>query len=392
MILNNKTLEKLRNLINEETEYRSGSRLIQFFNELGLSDSYGQGFPARWRYTDEKLAQINGTPKLEKCIKNVLAPINFIDNFDKLDCHINEFNKYLAFDQLRVIRNQAEITFQKLERVEIDESIEMTDEPFSKRHRFRPATEVEISIRRDAPHEFRGVLPDFAYACGCQPKSLRSLVCRVLKKRPDENNWSDYPNIDGELRSLLDDCEWYRVYDVIEAIYRHLSEKPPSFNLNKFIAEVNEYFRENGIGWKLIDGRIEVRGPEALQNTVEIAKATLDSTGLQTAKQELNEALVDLSRRPDPDVSGAIQHAMAALECVAREVTGDPKATLGEIMRHQSMLVPKPLDQAISKVWGYASQYARHIREDHVAKYEEAQLIVGICAAVSTYLCGKEKA
>ena len=100
MNLNNKTLEKLRILINEETEYRSGPQLIQFFNGLGFSDSYGQGFPARWQYTDEKLAQINGTPKLEKCIKNVLAPINFIDNFDKLDCHINDFNKYLVFDKI----------------------------------------------------------------------------------------------------------------------------------------------------------------------------------------------------------------------------------------------------------------------------------------------------
>ena len=267
----------------------------------------------------------------------------------------------------------------------------MTDEPFSKRHRFRPATEIEISIRYDAPHEFRGVLPEIAYACGYRPTSLRTQVCRVLMERPDENNWSD-PNVVEELRYHFDNCEWYRVYDVVEALYLDMSDKPHRFKLEKFVEEVNEYFRENGIGWKLIDGRIEVRGPEALQNTVEIAKATLDSTGLRTAKQELNEALADLSRRPDPDVSGAIQHAMAALECVAREVTGDPKATLGEIMKHQSMLVPKPLDQAISKVWGYASENARHIREGHVAEYEEAQLIVGICAAVITYLSAKEKA
>ena len=45
MILQKKTLEKLRNLINEETEYRSGPKLVQFFNELGFNDTYGQGFP-----------------------------------------------------------------------------------------------------------------------------------------------------------------------------------------------------------------------------------------------------------------------------------------------------------------------------------------------------------
>jgi hypothetical protein len=58
MILQQKTLETLRNIINEETEYRSGPNLVNFFNELGFNDSYGQGFPSRWKYTDDKLTLI----------------------------------------------------------------------------------------------------------------------------------------------------------------------------------------------------------------------------------------------------------------------------------------------------------------------------------------------
>jgi len=64
MNLNQKTLEKLRNLINEETCYRSGPLLIKFFSTLGFNEQYGQGFPSRWKYTDEHLAQINETPEL----------------------------------------------------------------------------------------------------------------------------------------------------------------------------------------------------------------------------------------------------------------------------------------------------------------------------------------
>ena len=47
MKLQQKTLEKLRNLINEETEYRSGPKLVDFFNDLGANDTYnrGGGFP-----------------------------------------------------------------------------------------------------------------------------------------------------------------------------------------------------------------------------------------------------------------------------------------------------------------------------------------------------------
>lgn len=54
MQLQQKTLEKLRNLINEETEYRSGPKLVAFFNELGFSDIYAQGFLSRWIYTYPK--------------------------------------------------------------------------------------------------------------------------------------------------------------------------------------------------------------------------------------------------------------------------------------------------------------------------------------------------
>ena len=48
---------------------------------------------------------------------------------------------------------------------------------------------------------------------------------------------------------------------------------------------------------------------------------------------KIHEALQDLSRRPQPDLTGALQHALAALECLARDVTGENKPTLGQLMR-----------------------------------------------------------
>ncbi|HZW25296.1 MAG TPA: hypothetical protein VFF26_07425 [Gallionella sp.] len=121
MNLSQKTLESLRNMINEQTEYRSGPKLVQFFNQLGFKDSYGQGFPSRWVFTDERLAKINGTPTLDECIRSVFAPINFVGRVQELDAHLKEFNRYLAFDKWRVIRDGAEILFKRLDKVEIDE-------------------------------------------------------------------------------------------------------------------------------------------------------------------------------------------------------------------------------------------------------------------------------
>lgn len=135
MILQKKTLEKLRDLINEETEYRSGPKLVQFFNDLGFNDSYGQGFPSRWMYTDEKLAKINGTPEIDKCIKKLFSPVNFIGRFSELDSFINDFNQYLAFDKWKVVRNETEITFSKADKIKFEDSsgLELKEDDFLKR-------------------------------------------------------------------------------------------------------------------------------------------------------------------------------------------------------------------------------------------------------------------
>lgn len=116
MILNQQTLEKLRQLINEETKYRSGSKLVQFFNSLGFSDNYGQGFPPRGAYTDERLARLNGTSKIEQCIRAVFAPVNFVDQFDNLDLLLEEFNQYLAFDSWKVVREGADLRFVRVDK------------------------------------------------------------------------------------------------------------------------------------------------------------------------------------------------------------------------------------------------------------------------------------
>jgi hypothetical protein len=147
MILSPKTLEKLCLLINEETGYRSGHELVRFFNQLGFRDFYGRGFPSRWIYTDERLVRLNGTPEMDKCIKAVLSPANFIGRAGKLDAHISDFNQFLAFDKWKLVRNKAELSFQKLDEIEFDESSSPagTEDEFLKRE-FSDIPIVEIGL------------------------------------------------------------------------------------------------------------------------------------------------------------------------------------------------------------------------------------------------------
>jgi hypothetical protein len=95
---------------------------------------------------------------------------------------------------------------------------------------------------------------------------------------------------------------------------------------------------------------------------------------------------MDLSRRPAPDVTGAIQHALAALECVARDATGERSATLGKILARNPYLVPSPLNTALDKLWGFASEQGRHLREGREPTYDDAELAVQVVSVVARYL------
>lgn len=129
MFLCEKSIEKLRIIINgdDTTDYKSGPNLVGFFNKLGFDDYYGPGFPSRWIFTEHKLNEINGTNKLENCIKAIFAVNNYIGRIDYLDSLISEFNQYLAFDKLKVVRDNEKILIEKLDRIIISSNKEQSN-------------------------------------------------------------------------------------------------------------------------------------------------------------------------------------------------------------------------------------------------------------------------
>jgi hypothetical protein len=185
-----------------------------------------------------------------------------------------------------------------------------------------------------------------------------------------------------EVENLIHGCDWYQVYDIIEAIYVGL----PFPQKAEFEMSINTLFEEEGIGWQVVDGEIQIRGDETFDAILTQGRQVVEASGITVARTELCEAIRDISRRPEPDLSGAVQHAMAALECVSREISGDTKPTLGELIKRSPDLFPKPVDEAVTKLWGYASDQARHGRESRALSWHEAQFVVGIVAVLCSYL------
>ncbi len=255
-------------------------------------------------------------------------------------------------------------------------------EIFSDRHGYR-SRELEITIREDAPEALRYAIPLMAEHIGVTPKFMRRIVCQVLLVPPDPSNWSNYPNVWDELNRLIAKCPWFKVYDIAEALHAALANADPD-RAQAFADRLNQFFRENGVGWEILDGRVMFRGSEAFIESTTEAVSVLTETGRSRASNEIHEALRDISRRPEPDITGAIQHAIAALESTARDVTGEPNRTLGQLVRELGL--PQPLDAAVEKLWGYASDRARHVREGQAVDTAEAELLVSVACAVCTFL------
>ena len=256
---------------------------------------------------------------------------------------------------------------------------------FSDRQGYRPAA-AQITVHEDAPSELRGALPLIAKAAGMQPSAMRQVICEVLLVSPDQDNWSEYPNIWNEVTCLIEEARWYKVYDIAESLYAKLATngrcRPGP--ADEFERRLNDFFVENGVGWELCDGQITHRGSEAFARSTHEVPDRLEASGHQRAANEMREALSDISRRPEPDITGAIQHAMAALEATARKVSGQPKPTLGKLV--PTLGLPAPLDQAVHKLWGYASDRGRHIRESQAVNHTEAELIVAIAGSLCAFL------
>jgi hypothetical protein len=221
----------------------------------------------------------------------------------------------------------------------------------------------------------------------------RTIASDALGYVPDPSNKS-VSEIWREIQHAIRTCPWFLIYDLIEELYRDIPWR--SDDRDAFVNRVNEFFDEQNIGWQLkivptdIEGlsapQIVIRGNDEFERTFETARRALDASSKNTARAELQEAVQDLSRRPDPDLAGAIHHAMAALECVTKEICREPGETLGQIIKKHPGRFPAPLGDAVAKLYGFASDRGRHVTEGKLPSQKEAELTVSVSAALITFL------
>src|ERR1700730_16415761 len=117
MKISERTIKSLGEIITGDkalSPYRSGPKLVTFFNDLGTNHTYGQGFPSRWTFAEDCLRQFNDTPILKRIILSALDPRDFMGAivYDKASQQnkpasvqdaLTYLNEFLAYDGYEVV-------------------------------------------------------------------------------------------------------------------------------------------------------------------------------------------------------------------------------------------------------------------------------------------------
>lgn len=105
MKITERTIQYLSKAIAGDVDYmpyKWWPKLVDFFVEFWSNDYYGQGFPTRWRYVQDKLRVYNNSHILKQIIEYSLDPRDFIyENLD-IEKAVEEYNNFLKFDNYSI--------------------------------------------------------------------------------------------------------------------------------------------------------------------------------------------------------------------------------------------------------------------------------------------------
>lgn len=86
--------------------YRTGPKLVAYFNKLGFREVYGQGFPSRATFAKEKVAELNGKPKLKDALRELLDPRLWLEvSNGTVEGCAEQVNEILRYDGYEVVRD-----------------------------------------------------------------------------------------------------------------------------------------------------------------------------------------------------------------------------------------------------------------------------------------------
>jgi hypothetical protein len=199
-------------------------------------------------------------------------------------------------------------------------------------------------------------------------------------KRPLDNLHDVFPRAYDEVRELFFRFSWNEVYDFIE----FTAENGPEELAEQFRGLCNSILERENSGYRFVGRQItQITDPAEISS---IQAALTAATPVMPVKAHLETALSLLSDRKKPDFRNSIKESISAIEALARKISGNPKATLGDALKvlEAKNCLHGALKNSLSALYGYTSgaQGIRHAMLDEpTLTYGDAKFMFVSCTA-----------
>ncbi len=188
-------------------------------------------------------------------------------------------------------------------------------------------------IYDDAPDALRSGLREVLQDLGYQtPTQQRRILCGALRTLPDNDNWSDYPNIESEVSELLKTEPWFKFFDALERIPKHLSGRSSGpFNKTAiYYDRMNVLLAEEHIGYRFESNRLVRVGTDEFHEAVADAWHALQDERFAKVRQQFKRACEFRDDFP-PDWPNAIKEAVNSVEGLLQVIFERPGVSLSKI-------------------------------------------------------------
>lgn len=176
---------------------------------------------------------------------------------------------------------------------------------------------------------------------------------KFFKKPIDERPSYAYRNRSEQILKIIRDyyfaAKWHEVYDFIEFVVTAFTKSKP--RLAEFL---NTVLAVEMAAYRFIDGKLVDITNEQEKAMLEEALADTRFAGVAA---HLERALALLADRKQPDYRNSIKESISGVEAMARLVSGNDKATLGEALKllEKGGKLHVALKDGFSKLYGYTN-------------------------------------
>ncbi|ORE89449.1 site-specific recombinase, resolvase family protein [Oceanococcus atlanticus] len=180
---------------------------------------------------------------------------------------------------------------------------------------------------------------------------------------------------------------WIDVYDFVEFVISYEED-------SELDGLINQVLERELAGFRLINRQFVPITDELEKEAIE---AALAPGPFEAARTHFRQALNLLADRENPDFRNSIKESISAVESVACELSGKPKATLGDALKvlEKEGQLHSALKSGFSSIYGYTSDAdgIRHkLQEETKVDANDAKYFLVACTAFVNYLKSKHAA